>query len=535
MRRRTKARRRWWKGVVGVAAMTAVAGAAAATPGAAEATARDTAATPIEHLVVVFDENISFDHYFGTYPHAANTDGVPFHAKPGTPTVNGLTRALLAHNPNRHNPRRLGPKQALTCDQNHDYSAEQKAFDGGLMDKFVEYTQNTRKSNPKKCEKHAYSAPGLVMSYFDGNTVTALWNYAQRFAMSDNFFGTNFGHSSPGAINLISGQTHGAYMVSPAGKRVIDLDMVASPDARGVGTLINDPDPVFDDCSAAGENHAAFTGRTVGDLLNAAHVTWGWFQGGFRPTSRDARGRAVCGASHANIGGTRVDDYMAHHEPFQYYRSTANPHHLPPSSVAAIGHTDRANHQYDLTDFYAALDHDNLPAVSFVKAPAYQDGHAGYSDPLDEQHFLVQVVNKVQESRAWQNTAVIIAYDDSDGWYDHQMPPILNPSRDPRQDGLNGPGVCGHGKPLNGYQDRCGYGPRLPMLVISPYAKMNYVDHALIDQTSILRFIEDNWLAGHRIGNGSFDALAGPLAGLFDRRHPDDHMLPLDPTTGQPR
>src|SRR5437899_9566932 len=89
--------------------------------------------TPIQHVVVIFQENISFDHYFGTYPHAANTDGNPFHAQPGTPSVNGLTPALLTRGPNSANPQRLTPAQALTCDQDHGYTAEQKAMDGGLM------------------------------------------------------------------------------------------------------------------------------------------------------------------------------------------------------------------------------------------------------------------------------------------------------------------------------------------------------------------------------------------------------------------
>jgi hypothetical protein len=93
--------------------------------------------------VVIFQENVSFDHYFGTYPHAANTDGNPFHAQPGTPSVNGLIPALLAHNPNSANPQRLTPAQALTCDQDHAYTAEQQAMDGGLMEKFVEFTNNS--------------------------------------------------------------------------------------------------------------------------------------------------------------------------------------------------------------------------------------------------------------------------------------------------------------------------------------------------------------------------------------------------------
>jgi phospholipase C len=519
-------KRRIWVGLAAVAAAATAVGAATAAPGEREAGHGGPTATPIQHVVVIFQENVSFDHYFGTYPAAANTDGSKFVAKPRTPKVNGLSRDLLTHNPNKGNPQRLGPAQALTCDQDHDYGNEQKAFNGGKMDKFVEYT------DVESCSPPDVSAPNLVMDYYDGNTVTGMWNYAQNFAMSDNSFNTVFGPSTPGALNLVSGQTHGGYAVDPSGKKVTDPKVVSSPDANGIGTDIGDPDPAFDDCANT-KNHLAMTGTNVGDLLSRKNVSWGWFQGGFRPTSAGA-GKAVCGSTHKNIGGGSSTDYNPHHEPFQYYESTANPHHVAPSSVGAIGHQDQANHQYDLTDFDATLHTGNLPAVSFLKAANYQDGHAGYSDPIDEQHFVVDTINKLQRSPEWKSTAVVIAYDDSDGWYDHVMPPIVNSSHDKANDALNGPGVCGKGQPLGGYQDRCGYGPRLPLLVVSPYAKTNFVDHSVTDQTSVLKFIEDNWHTG-RIGDGSFDERAGSLNPMFDfAGRGRAEKLFLDPATGQP-
>ncbi|MUN42665.1 phospholipase C [Actinomadura litoris] len=486
--------------------------------------------TPIEHVVVIFGENISYDHYFGTYPKAANTDGTRFTPARRTPRADGLTERLLKHNPNRYNPRRLTHEQALTCDQDHSYAAEQKAVNGGRMDRFVEYTER------EKCggQPILFGAPGLVMDYYDGNTVTAMWNYAQHYAMSDNSWDTIFGPSTPGALNLASGQTHGAYAVDPVTHRkVTDASVVQSPDADGVGTVINDPQPAFDDCSAknhtAKNNLAVMTGRNIGDLLNAKNITWGWFQGGFRPTG-EANGYAVCGATHENIGGNPVVDYIPHHEPFQYYRSTANEKHLPPSSPAAIGRTDRANHQYDLADFDTALKTGHLPAVSFLKAPAHQDGHAGYSDPLDEQRFVAASVNSVQRSPEWRSTAIVLAYDDSDGWYDHRAPTIRNGSADAAVDS---PHCVGGPPPAGGFQDRCGPSQRLPLLVVSPYARVNHVDHRPTEQTSVLRFIEDNWGLG-RVGGASFDARAGTLDGLFDFRRPRAGRLLLDPATGAP-
>jgi len=269
------------------------------------------------------------------------------------------------------------------------------------------------------------------------------------------------------------------------------------------------------------------TGKNIGDLLNAQGTTWGWFQGGFKPTTT-TNGYSVCGATHQNIGGNTVVDYSPHHNPFSYYKSTSNPKHLPPSSVAAIGHTDQANHQYDLTDFDSAVAAGNLPSVSFLKAGEYQDGHAGYSDPLDEQNFLVSTINKLQKSKDWASTAVVVAYDDSDGWYDHQSPTIINGSTDPANDTA----MCNTTAAAGGYADRCGYGPRTPLLVISPYSKTNYVDHSRTDQSSILKFIEDNWRTG-RIGDNSFDSRAGSLSGLFNfYGHPNDRPVVLDPTTG---
>ncbi|RJO73580.1 phospholipase [Nocardia panacis] len=495
-------------------------------------------ATPIKHLVVLFQENVSFDHYFGTYPNAANTDGAKFTAKAGTPRVDGLTPDLLTHNPNRFQPIRLGgPTQQVTCDQDHEYKDEQAAFNGGKMDKFVEHTEVAEGT---QCQAPLYGPQGLVMGYYDGNSVTALWNYAQQYAMSDNSYGTTFGPSTPGALNLVSGQTHGVGAKQPPAGKPFPEDTVLENAGNGQDTVIGDPQPLGDDCST--RDQVRMTGTNIGDLLNKKGITWGFFEGGFKPTATED-GKAVCGAKHnvgIALGGTGKDgakpfgvkdDYIPHHEPFQYYESTANPHHLPPSAVDKIGQTDQANHQYDMSDFWAAAGGGHLPAVSYLKAPGYQDGHAAYSDPLDEQQFLVETVNHLQKLPQWQDTAVVIAYDDSDGWYDHKPAQVVMNSAS-EQDAFSSAGVCGEvkAKPAK-YQGRCGYGPRLPLLVVSPYAKSNFVDHTLTDQTSILRFVEDNWKTG-RIGDDSYDERAGLLDGMFDFGAKTQPTLPLDPKSG---
>jgi phospholipase C len=515
-------------GVAGalVAAGIAVVATNGAGPSGA-ATLPDNSAnttTPIKHVVVLFDENVSFDHYFATYPYAANTDGTPFKAAPDTPTdidteLNaGLIPGsqLKAHNPNSsldptdlaytqpnpnaYQPQRLASSQAVTCDQNHSYGPEQSAADAGSMDKFVESTNQTCSTTG------TYSSPGLVMSYYDGNTVTGLWNYAQHYAMSDNNWDTVFGPSTPGALNLISGNTY-------SGSSMINGDVDPNGDSFG---------------SNSGSTTPTMQGANVGDLLNAKGVSWGWFQGGFANKS----------ASSPNAAGAMSSDYSSHHNPFEYYASTQNKAHTPPASDAEIGFNGAANHEYDLSLFQAALngtDGAELPAVSFLKAPESQDGHAGYSDPLSEQEFLTSEINAIEQSPDWSSTAIVVTYDDSDGWYDHVAPIITNASS-----GVSGDTtICTNAATagvaeLGGYAGRCGPSQRLPLVVISPYAKQNYVSHALTNQASILKFIEDNWSTGtidpvSRV-QGSFDASAGSLDDMFDWTHPQRNEVLLDST-----
>jgi phospholipase C len=435
------------------------------------------------------------------------------------------------------------------------------------------------------------------MNYYDGNTVTGLWNYAQNFAMSDNSFGTTFGPSAPGAVNLVAGNTGNVgLMINGA---ATDGDTVS--DGNGGTSLIEDAQPYYDDCST--RDAVSLTGQNIGDELNAAGLSWGWFQGGFNPTTTYAQAlkslnltqptstfipdqfkgkfatapasdQGLCNRVHAvgpavgGLGGTvagpnnfgNKDDYIAHHEPFQYYASTANPHHLAPASLAAIGtdtqsfvsgtpQFDTANHNYDMSSFDALvaaisrgyLSPDHLPAVSFLKAPGFQDGHAAYSDPLDEQQFIANEINALEHTPDWSSTAVVIAYDDSDGWYDHVFSGIHNTSNTSAvatppgpQDFLTGTGLCGDTTkqpPLAGQSGRCGYGPRLPLMVISPFAKRNFVDHTLTDQSSITRFVEDNWKLA-RIA-GSFDAIAGSLNNMFNFHNDNNKKLFLDPVTGE--
>jgi phospholipase C len=511
-------------------------------------------ATPIKHLVVIFDENRSFDHYFGTYPVAANPPGEPvFRASPWTPHVEGLTRELLTQNPNKLNPIngvdavnpfRLDRTQANTEGQNHSYTPEQLAYDNGKADRFPFYTGNNTVSSTG-----AFGTQGLVMGYFDGNTVTAMWNYAQHFAMDDNAYTDTYGPSTPGAVEVVSGTNNGASVVLGSASTI--------PDGHGGLTLIGDTDPAHDACSSTSST-VQMTSKNIGDLLNERHLTWGGFMGGFDLAAVNANGTTGCKRStFSTVLNATPTDYTPHHNWFQYYASTSNPTHARPTSVNEIGYNDDkdststpVHHEYDVNDFFAAVTAGNFPSVSYLKPPAVNDAHPGNSDPLDEQAFIVNVVNFLEQQPDWKNTAVIITYDDSDGWYDHRYASPTTSSFDSSTvqgsvigaDQLNGTGICKgpesrpgvgvNGGTVNG---RCGPGTRVPFLVISPYARVNYVANTRVTQSSVVRFIEDNWLRGERIGQGSNDAADGSIMGLFDfnRRGFDTApALYLDPDQG---
>jgi phospholipase C len=616
-----------------ITASVSIADAASAHPRsrhkAHAAEARGDTVTPIQHVVVIYQENVSYDHYFGTYPNAANTDGSQFIPSPGTPSGNGLSSALLASNPNSAQPKRLdssptglpgGPGGQLTCDQNHNYSSEQEAANGGQMNKFPEAvgTGSGKAPGGTNCDRNQ------VMDYYDGNTVTALWNYAQRYSMSDNSFGTVYGPSSPGAIALVSGNTgnvdmaHAVNSPSTATSTSPNADLTA--DGDGGFSLTSDAQPYWDDCST--RDAVGMNGLNIGDLLNSAGLSWGWFEGGERPSISysaalarlgktqstadfqpdefknagfqndvpHSSNQGICDTVHpvgVALGGDGSqgwgfkDDYIPHHEPFNYYPSTANPHHLtvPTDSsghdtlagLRTIGRDtesykdgkpqfDTPNHNYDTSDFdqlvgaiaNGDLPPSALPAVSFLKAPGYEDGHAAYSDPADEQAFVTREINALMKTPDWEHTAVVINYDDSDGWYDHAFPGVQNPSLSPADNLTNTTfsgatsGQCGSNPqpftPLGGEQGRCGFGPRLPMMVISPFAAQNHIDHNMSDQASIPNFVEYNWRlpaisgsADHGLSStDSSEGIPFDLAGLFDFHGPRAQRVLLDPSSGQP-
>ena len=290
------------------------------------------------------------------------------------------------------------------------------------------------------------------MDYYDGNTVTGLWNLAQHFTLNDNSYDTQFGPSPPGAINVISGDTNGAVAEGGAStqhrqrhaerRRRAAISTSAPTPARAVRTTL--------------PGSGALPGRCHGRADRQEHRRpaqpqephLGLVPGRLHPVVEfSSTGRPICGATDATrphrdnvgrVGATTrapraVPVLQSHLEPRPPVAGQRRAGRRPDAAEQAV------NHQYDLTWFNKALAAGDMPAVSYLKAPEYEDGHAGYSDPLDEQRFIVDEINQIEQSPDWASTAIFIAYDDSDGWYDHQMGPIIRGSQD-AADTLNGAG-----------------------------------------------------------------------------------------------
>ena len=499
---------------------TVVAGAAVSlvmmtviSPVAASGEPRPTT-TPIKHLVVVFQENVSFDHYFATYPTAPNPAGEPeFTSAPHTPSINGLSGALLTpNNPNSAQPFRLGRDQAQTCDQDHSYTNEQKAFDSGLMDKFVE----TVGRGAGTCKDYG-KGKGLVMGYYDGNTVTALWNYAQHFAMSDNSYGTTFGPSTPGALNLVSGQTHGFTTTSGA--------------VTANGTVIGDPQPTADKCSSRDVSTSSDPdNRNIGDLLDCHRCQLGLVPGRLRGLHSQSQQRRRCREQGLHSPPPAIPVLRQHGEPD------------PRSArfVDEIGHAGPANHQYDLSDFWSAVDArihagGQLPEGPGLPGRARGLFHAARRAALPRRYRSTDC----RARKDWKSTAVVIAYDDCDGWYDHQMSPIVNQSNDPTFDAL----TDRQDLRLKPGSDRRWLPGPLRLWTAVAAARYLSICEAELHRPQRPRIKRQSCGSSRttgrpaEIGNASFDEKAGSLDNMFDFEHRAPKLLPrsIHRTASEPR
>ena len=294
------------------------------------------------------------------------------------------------------------------------------------------------------------------------------------------------------------------------------------------------------------------TGNNIGDLLNKKGLSWGWFQGGFTPTTpysgpttrRDTT-RRTAPAGRAARPATRWARRSAAPASTAQGRLHPAPRALPvlrldrqpapPRADLAVGgrhghaeprHGSRIQHgqppvrHVDFNQLVSAIHAatcrpNHLPAVSYLKAPGYEDGHAGYSDPLDEQQFVTAEINALEQH------ARLVAHRGRRllRRLRRLLRPRLQRGDEPVDSSRGHPDRrrrCGTGTPSRASRVAAATAPRLPLLVISPWAKTNFVDNTLTDQSSVVRFIEDNWRLP-RIA-GSSDSISGSLDDMFDFR-----------------
>ena len=391
----------------------------------------------IDHIVVIYLENRSFDSLFGLFPGAKGLAD----AKKAPPQLDELRQAYptlppvldgkrtdsrfpndLPNHP--FNIARYVKPDEHHPDLTHRFFIHQMQIDGGRNDRFAQLS----------------SAGGLTMGYYNLPD-SALWNYAQEFTLADNFFQAAYGGSFLNHQWLICACTP-QFKDAPAelkrwkrdpitGKPTSDPSV--TDDDYAVGT-IQPHYPPFD--SAHQENRLPPQYQaTIGDRLSEKGIAWAWYSGGWD----DA------------VAGRKTDDnFQYHHQPFVFYANYA------PGSRA------RAEHLKDKTQLYTDLK-DGFPQVAFFKPVGNKNQHPGYATILDADHEVKEIVDAIRSSAIWPRTAIIITYDEFGGFWDHVAPPEI---------------------------DRWGPGTRIPAIIVSPFAKKGYVDHTVYNTTSILKLIE---------------------------------------------
>jgi phospholipase C len=467
--------------------MVAMAAGPAFTATQAVAESDNGTHSPIKHTIILYQENISFDHYFGTYGHGSN----------GIPAGSTLVHTNGAQTWGPYSPTQLsGLTQARTCDVDHSYTDMIKMVDHGAMDQFLQLGNDKTVTNPSSSSSatcpafETYPAPGtaataLANAYYTGTAgdpnapLQNYWSLASQYTLADNFFQGVYGPSTPGAQWLVA----------------------------ATNNTTGDPNPIGDICNDYPASISPQNIPNLGAEASAAGTSWAWFQGGF-----------------GTCTPTNVNGYSPHHDPFQYFTSTADLTHTW-AYDPNMSYPQANRHQRDLSVLDAALAGTplpgqsaapQLPAISWVKAPQLDDGHPGYSGPALEDAYVGDFINRLKASPYWKDTAVIVAFDETGGWWDHVAPADLG---GPFATWVNGQPNNFTGCQYPGIPNtpcaEAGLGPRMPVLVISRFAKQSFVDHDLLNTASLDGWIEWN----HRLPAlgvwGNRDVNAGSLAGAF--------------------
>lgn len=404
----------------------------------------------IEHVIVIYQENHSFDNLYGLFPGAdglANAglaprqtalDGTAYATLP--PVVDTTARpaardlrfpAALANQPFDIGP--FVPLEAKTGDLIHSYYRQQYQINGGLMDRFARWSD----------------AQALALGYYDTNALP-LVRWAREYTLADRFFHAAFGGSYLNHIWLVSAATP-RWPNAPADTVSIPFpdwpEYLQDKNVRPDRYAVNTTQPFFPPYRETPDDHRLppQTMAHIGNRLDAAGVSWAWYAGGWN----DA------------MNGRPDPLFQFHHQPFSYFADVGG-------DPAA-----RALHLKDETDFVAALQNGTLPNVSWVKPIGQDNEHPGYTDVISGEWHVDGLLQQIKASPYWPRTLVIITYDEHGGYWDHVPPPVA---------------------------DQWGPGLRVPTLIISPHARQGFVDHTVYDTTAILRFLELRW-GLQQIGN----------------------------------
>ncbi len=435
----------------------------------------------IQHIVVIYAENRSFDHLYGLFPGAngianatpeqytqVDRDGKPLAELPPSWKGKQPDPAFPHRMPNR--PFRLdGPPLNLPLTQQvrspvHKYFQNIEQIDGGRNDRFAAISD----------------AGGYVMGYYDGSAMK-MWQWAKDYVLADNFFMGAFGGSYLNHQWLICACTprderapanlraqvdeHGWLKRKPDSPPsaqngdLVAFDGDVTPDGWSVNTTqppyqpsrvppAKGGDPRLTD--PARHTLPPQTGKTIGDTLSAKGISWVWYAGAWDAATRDGMQPPEARRAVIYNGNQGAPNFQAHHQPFNYY------------ARFAPGTPDREQHLKDYRDLVAGIDKGELPQVVFYKPQGTLNQHPSYTDVAQGDLHLAELVGRVKASPLWQSTAIIVTYDENGGFWDHVPPPK---------------------------GDRWGPGTRIPAIVISPFAKRGVIDHTMYDTTSILKFI----------------------------------------------
>jgi acid phosphatase len=400
----------------------------------------------VQHVIVIYMENWSFDGQFGLFPGAngiANAgDTIRQVRKDGSPYTT-LPQPLFQGQPDPRIPAglpvkpfdlvRYVPPDQLTNSPVHLFYQEQYQINGGRMDKFVAWNDAGGDHG------------GLTMSYYDVSDMP-LGRLARQYTLCDNFFHSAFGGSWLNHMWLISART--PYWPEAPRDMVAQLDAhrilipgtrqnaEVTPDGYAVNTVFP-MHPPYPENIPPERRLPPQTAPTIGDRLSERGVSWAWYAGGWN----DA------------VAGRPAKLFQFHHQPFAYFARYA------PG-------TPERGHLKDEADFFRDLTTRNLPAVAFVKPIGDDNEHPGYAMLSAGQQHVARLVQAVQDSSVWPHTVIIVTYDEHGGRWDHVPPPVI---------------------------DRWGPGLRVPAVIISPLAKKGFVDHTQYETASILKFIETRW------------------------------------------